>query len=452
MRVAKALKAKRAKQIVKGVISAAGTKLLMSGVTLFTLPLAVRYLGAERYGIWVTVTTITSWVALLDLGISNTLTNSISAAFAKDDTSLAAHHTSNALAITLSIVGFLGVISATVLTKMDWATLFNVSSRVRPGEVRQTVAIAFALVLLSPTCTLGSKILSGYQETHLYNFISAVGAFGSLIGLALGVRLHVGMPMLFLCTSGTVTAFGLGALIWILFLHKPWLRPRIRYVSLPVVKQLLGSGASLFMIQIASIVVFSTDNLIVSHYLGAVEVTPYSVTMRLVAYAQLVPLFLFPSLWPAYAEADARKDYRWIRGTFYVALGGSLLTMAVSLTIFVLFGRGFIGWWAGTAAVPTQKLIVAMAVWTGISAVTGVQSCLLSAVGRTRVQGISSVVAAILNIALSIYLVQRIGSLGVVLGTILSYVLIVIVPQLWEVRRYFQQMSGSQENPPRLSL
>jgi hypothetical protein len=49
-------------------------------------------------------------------------------------------------------------------------------------------------------------------------------------------------------------------------------------------------------------------------------------------------------------------------------------------------------------------------------------------------QGILSVVAAVVNIVISIFLVQRIGSLGVVAGTALSYMLVIVVPQtmiLW---------------------
>jgi hypothetical protein len=44
------------------------------------------------------------------------------------------------------------------------------------------------------------------------------------------------------------------------------------------------------------------------------------------------------------------------------------------------------------------------------------------------------VVAAAVNIVISIFLVQRIGSIGVVAGTAVSYILVVIIPQtmiLW---------------------
>lgn len=63
-----------------------------------------------------------------------------------------------------------------------------------------------------------------------------------------------------------------------------------------------------------------------------------------------------------------------------------------------------------------------------------VESCLLSEVNRNRVQGVLSIVAAGLNLALSIVLVQRIGAVGVILGTILSYLLVLVVPQSLIVR------------------
>jgi O-antigen/teichoic acid export membrane protein len=437
----KAFKSERALSVFKGLLSAVGSKILLAATTLVTLPIAVRYLGAERYGVWVTTTTVTSWIAMLDLGVAATLTNSISTAFAANDKHLAARQTTNALAITLVVVGVLGIFSGIAWANLDWVRLLNVSAQVSPWEVKTTVEIALGLVLLAPACTLGGKILSGYQQTHLYNLVTTGGALASFAGLIVGVLLHFKMPMLFLCFSGTVTACGVAALIWVLFFFKPWLRPRLSYINLAEMRGLIRDGAPLFLIQIACIVVFGTDNLVVSHYLGADQVTPYSVTLRLVTYAQFLPMFLFPSLWPAYAEADARGDYRWIRRTFILTMLGSLTTMLGLLTVFVLFGKTIIRLWAGSAAVPAESLLIAMSIWTLISALTGVQSCLLSAVGRARTQGIVSLASAVLNIILSIYLVQRIGSIGAVIGTIASYLLVVIIPQARDVLRYFSDHS-----------
>ncbi len=194
-------------------------------------------------------------------------------------------------------------------------------------------------------------------------------------------------------------------------------------------RELLNSGSSFFLIQVAAVVVFSSDNLVVSHYLGASEVTPYSVTWRVVGFVALLQSLIFPALWPAYAEAYAKQDYGWIRRTFALTMTGTVGLNLLCVAVLLLFGRGLIRIWAGPAAVPSASLLLAMCVWALISGFMTVESCLLAALNRTREQAVLSIVAAGLNVALSVLWVRQIGSLGVILGTIVSYLAVLVVPQ-----------------------
>jgi O-antigen/teichoic acid export membrane protein len=183
----------------------------------------------------------------------------------------------------------------------------------------------------------------------------------------------------------------------------------------------------------------------VGHYLGAAEVTPYSVTWRLVGLAALLQSLIFPALWPAYAEAYARRDYDWIRRTFSLTVKGTVALNLACVVVLVLFGRTVIRVWAGPAAVPTKYLLLAMGVWALISGFMSVESCLLAALSRIREQAVLSIIAAGLNIALSIVLVRYIGALGVISGTILSYVFVLVVPQSMIVRRLFKTELATRE-------
>ena len=112
-------------------------------------------------------------------------------------------------------------------------------------------------------------------------------------------------------------------------------------------------------------------------------------------------------------------------------------TVALGLAcglMFVIVGKPMIRWWAGDAAVPSTALLMAMALWALISGCMTAESCLLAAVNRTREQGLLSIVAAVVNLALSIVLVRRIGAIGVIAGTIVSYLLVLVVPQSLIVR------------------
>jgi O-antigen/teichoic acid export membrane protein len=402
--MSKPLSKTRYGRILTAVSSGAAVRLFSSALTLVSLPLAVPYLGAERYGVWATIASTVVWINLLDLGIANTLTNHIARAFALDDKPSAARYFSNALALTAGVSLIAGAVLAAVFPNINWIALFNVSAGVHASELNATVAVAAALMLLGLPCNLTGKILAGYQELHRNNFATCAGAVAGVVGLALGVMLRVSMPVLFVMSAGCLTFASLTTLLFTVLWAKPWLRPRTSFVDRGTIKELLGSGSSFFLIQVAGVIVFSSDNLVVSHYLGAAEVTPYSVTWRLVGLAALLQALIFPALWPAYAEANARRDYGWIRRTFAITMKGTVAVNLACVLLLMFFGRAVIRIWAGPAAVPTTQLLLAMGVWALISGFMSVESCLLAALNRTREQAVLSIVAAGGNIVLSIAL------------------------------------------------
>jgi O-antigen/teichoic acid export membrane protein len=230
---------------------------------------------------------------------------------------------------------------------------------------------------------------------------------------------------------------------------KPWLLPRRSALDRRVIRELFTSGSSFLLVQVAAVVVFSSDNLIVSHYLGPAEVTPYNVTWRLAGFAAVLQTLIFPAVWPAYAEAYAVGDYGWIRHTFATMVRGVATLNLLCAAVLILFGRQVIRLWAGPPAIPGTALLCAMALWAVINGVMSVESCLLAALNRIRAQAVLSIIAAILNVWLSIVLVRRIGALGVITGTILSYLLILVVPQTLIVRDVWRR---ELKGKPRQSL
>lgn len=427
-------RAARGRRIAAAVSTGAAARGLSSVLTLVSLPLAVRYLGAERFGVWATITSTVVLLSLLDLGVTSSLTNHIAKSYAVGDQQYAGRYTVNALALTTWIAGLAAVALAVAWSRIDWMSLFNVASVVPRSEVNRTAVVAAALVLIGLPASLASRIFAGYQEVHLSNLVVAVGSVANVVGLLLGTELHVTMPALLAMSAGFITICNFAALAATLFLYKPWLRPRLALLDWTTARELLTSGSGFFLIQVAGVVVFSSDNLVVSHYLGAAHVTPYNVTWRLVMLTGVLQALVFPALWPAYADAHARQDHAWMRGTFRLVMRATLALNLACAVVFIAFGKILIRVWAGPPAVPSTVLLVAMGLWAIISGFMTVESCLLAAVNRTRTQGVLSIAAAALNLGLSIVLVQRIGAVGVIAGTILSYLVVLVVPQSLIVR------------------
>jgi len=116
----------------------------------------------------------------------------------------------------------------------------------------------------------------------------------------------------------------------------------------------------------------------------------------------------------------------------------------------MVFGRSLIRIWAGPAAVPSTYLLLAMGIWAIVNGFMSVESCLLAALNRIREQAILSIIAAVVNIALSILLVRHIGALGVIGGTILSYLIVLVVPQTLIVRNVWRRELAA--GPPLFAL
>jgi O-antigen/teichoic acid export membrane protein len=428
-------RANRTRRLFEAVGSAILSKGVLVASNALSIPIAIRYLGPESFGIWTTISTFLAMLLVLDLGVANSLTNFISEAYARDDRQHASRYTTTALSVMTSIAVALGLAAWVLWPHLHWYAIFRLASRSDASVVSRAVAVALVIFLIDLPGRLAVKILGGYQELRTANVFATLGSIGNLISILLLVHFRAGLVAMVGGSAAALVGADLLCLGWLILFHKPWLRPRLEHLNRAAARRMMQLGTEFFMLQIAGLVVFNSDNLVVAHYLGPAQVAPYSVAWRLVGYAAIVQTLLIPALWPAFSEAFDRGDLPWIRRTFWRTMW---ITMGTALGFAVLFaigGRWMIRIWATSAAVPGEMLMVLMCVWVLISTFMNNTATVLVSKGDTRMQAWCSAGAAVLNLGLSIWLVQRIGPVGVILGTVLSYLAVLVVPQTLQTWR-----------------
>ncbi len=427
---------RRTRRLLQGAASTTLSKAVVLAVNALTIPITIRYLGTEAFGVWVTISTILSMLLVLDLGVANSLTNFLSEAYAQDSRGHASTYATTALALVSGFALVLGLAGWLLWPWLHWESLFHLTgSSVGGALVGRAVAAAFLVFLFGLPASLAPKILGGYQELRAASLFQAFGAVCNLLSVLVLTRLHAGLVALVTASSAALVLANLLCLLWIWAFHKPWLTPKLSHFSRGAARRMVQSGSEFFVLQLASLVVFNSDNLVVTHYLGPVQVASYSVAWRLVGYAMVAQTLMAPSLWPAFSEAFSRGDLAWIRRTFARTLWLTMGLAVAFCTFFALGGRTLIALWASRSAVPSEQLLLLMCAWTLICTFMNNTSMVLVSKGETRLQAYLSLLAAALNLALSIFWVQRIGASGVILGTVVSYVLLLIVPQTWQVAR-----------------
>jgi len=421
-------------QILKGISTAIAGRGIAVATSFVAVPLTVRYLGAERYGVWITLTSILAWLTVFDLGIGNTAINKIAEALAHREFATAKLRVNAAYASMTAIALALGLGVLIAWRFISWPAVLGAKMAQNRGEINLAAAFAIVAFLGSFPFTITPKVLAACRKVPLANYWSSAASVLSLLLLLVATRLRLGLPGLVLAFSGSMLLTGALSTAW-LYRHFDWLTPGLRSIQREHVSELLNTGLPFFAVQIAGIILFQTDNLIIAQILGAQEVTPYSVTWRLFSYSSLLQVVSIPTLWPAYADAFARRDFPWIRKTYRYNVKFAVGSTLVFVAILVVIARPFIRLWAGPPAVPSNGLVVAMAIWSCLVVLSWCESCLLGAAGRVKGQAIYSGIGAVVNVAVSIFLGQAFGLVGIVSGTICAYVVCIIIPQTIEVRR-----------------
>ena len=410
-------------------------------VSVVSVPLTVGYLGGERYGAWVTIASVLTFLSITDLGLAASLTNALGKAQAEDAHDRGQRYVSSAF-LTLALIAFVILILASTLAPRIAAFLFpNLQSSLAQAEIIPAVMIALSIFALNLPFLVNTRVLAAHQESALANLWNIAGSLGNLAALLAVIWFRGGLPWLVFGCFGLGLAANITCSIWLFGFHKPWLRPKLASVDPALVKNLFSDGWKFFVIGIGWMVNWQTDNMVISHFLGAAQVTPYAVTFSLFAMATGLQTLAYPSLWPAYTEAFAQGDYAWIRQTLRSNFKFSFFSSIAIVGVLTIFGSEIIRLWAGAAAVPPFSVILWMALWRLMLSTLLVGSCLLNATGHLKGMTIYGTITAVLNLTLSILLAKTYGITGVIAATVIAFAVANYIPTFLEVRSVLRKCS-----------
>src|SRR5262245_42123374 len=99
----------RQRRIALSALASALAKAISVSTALISVPLTLTYLGAERYGMWMTMSSLVAMLSFADLGIGNGLLASVASAHGRNDRDEIQSYVSSAYlvlsAIAIAIVG-----------------------------------------------------------------------------------------------------------------------------------------------------------------------------------------------------------------------------------------------------------------------------------------------------------------------------------------------------------
>jgi O-antigen/teichoic acid export membrane protein len=424
---------------------------IAKGVSLLTavisVPITLSYLGVERYGLWMTISSLALVLSFADMGLGNGLLNAIAGADGKEDKDEAHRNVSTAFFMLVALAFSLGVVFAFAYPWILWARVFNVSAPQAVGEAGPSIAAFVGCTVASVPMALVQRIQLGYQEGFSNSLWQIFGSGLGLLGLLVAVGIGAGLPWVVLAFAGGPLLATFAQNIVVFSGRYRHLRPRWSLASRAVAVQLAKSGFLFFVLQAAVVVAFASDAIVVTQLLGPESVAQYSVASRLLGLPAVLAGMILTPLWPAYAEAIARGDSSWVRTTLRRSLILALAGTSLFASLLVLGGADLIRWWAGSTVVPSLSLLIVLGLWTVVQATGSAVAMFLNGANVVRAQVVWATVMAAGALVLKIILTRTLGLPGVVWGTLLAYLVFTVVPYSLLVPRLLATLSTRRNHP-----
>jgi O-antigen/teichoic acid export membrane protein len=382
---------------------------------IVSLPLLAKYLGQERFGVWLVASSFLAWSSIADLGLANTLKNNLAEADGQGDVQRAIRAITSTIFAICGLTIILLAILLVVNPFIPWMRVFNVQQGFT--EISTFGLVCSLLFVARIPLAIPNQVYSGYQEGYYYQVISGVTNLLALVMLGLVTQIGGDLSALAWAFFGTLMAADVLAGFHLFGRHRPELFPDWENFDLGTALKIMRSGLQIWVAQVSSIAVFQTDLIIVAQLFGAPEVAIYGVVLRLFTITSFLQGAFLSPLWPAYTEAAARGDRSWIMTTFRRSL---VISLAMAMTVggILMFAVPYlVKIWVNPHARVDPLLLGGMLSTVVLMAQGNAISILANGLGKMKFQATVAPIFALFNLGLSILLGKWLGMAGVTIAT-----------------------------------
>ncbi|AQG81684.1 lipopolysaccharide biosynthesis protein [Spirosoma montaniterrae] len=408
--------------------------------TLYAVPLTIDYLTPAVYGLWLTIGSITALQLITDLGIANGLRNRLAEAWAANNWPEARAYLSTAY-VYYGLVQFaLIIVFLVVYRYIPWQHLLT--AQYDNATLQRVLLVVVVTTSVRSVADLLSCSLLAVQKSGLAALLQLLISISTLTGIWL-VAKFVQQDRLWAVAlvSGLLPVLLLSIASLILYrttLRK--LRPTWRLIDSRQARSLLPLSSSFLVIQLTVLVIYHTDNLLIAYLYGPAAVTPYAIALR--CFGALILLFsvVLTPYWSAFTEAYVKKDTVWMQSAYRHMQRLWLVYAFGVLLVFGLSDQLYAYWINDRVHVPWQ-LSACMALFAAINGWNTITASISNGLSKVRLQVYYSVIAAAINIPLSLFLARNLslGSTGIILATVGS----LFICTVCSTKQVYKLLSGT---------
>lgn len=372
-------------------------------VQIIAMPIYIEYFNNQTVlGVWFTVLSVLNWVIMFDFGIGNGLRNKLAETIATNEETHSVNRlVTSAYACSGVLACLLIVVFITVGNSIEWNSLFNVSKEMLSADVlSRCMCLVLAAIAVQMFLKNGNSIYYAYQMSAIPGIVTLVTSLCLLVYTSFyqPVNSEVGFVGLsiaycvFSCLPLLVA--NLFALVKVL----PNYRISINDTSWLYGKDIIKLGIQFLVLQILSMLVFNTREIVISHITGAENVVDYTVLNKIFSAISSFFVLALTPLWSAVTQAVAVGDYCWVRRIYRKGCVLLIGFTSVSIVLAIL-SPWILKIWLGENGIEVSfSICLFFLIYNFLYMWINLNANIENGFGKLRIQAMGYIVASILYV------------------------------------------------------
>lgn len=387
-------------------------------INLAYVPLLISSLNQDRYGIWLTITTIVHWIAFFDIGLGNGLRNKLAESIAKGDQENAKKYVSTTYGTMGLLCLFFLIIELCVVPFCNWNNLLNAYT-VSNEELTILMLWVLSSLALQMLLKLINSVLYALQKPALSSLILMLGQLLAFIGVFVYSKVCKDVSLLELGIIISLAPVLVSMIFSFVLFGKvlPQYSPSFSSFDRTKIRDIVFLGTKFFWIQLTSLLLFQSNNLIIAHTCGSASVAEYTVAYKYIGLIEMIFMIIVTPFWSAATDAYVTKDYRWIKDILRRLKYISYLLILLGAILVFLADVAY-EWWLSSSLKPDKSLLFLLLLYFCVQLTWERFGTIINGIGFIKLQFYITLVEAFVHIPLALFLGRFWGIKGVVVSLI----------------------------------
>lgn len=421
----------RSQKAIKHVAFSLSLRGISILISFAMIPLLLKNLSPATYGVWLTLISLVNILSFTNAGLGNGLKNLLTEEIAKKNTLVINELISTAYIAIFSICGLVFAMFVIVNPYLHWDEILNAPVEMRT-QLGQLVLLVVFFFLLQLILNLITSIFYSYQKSSMPDFINLLGQVLAFVGVLVVSHLGLTDLLLYGVIISAMPVISL-LLVTIVVFRRKYLPITFSfaYFNKIYLRNLCSLGGKFFLIQFTAYLLYQSNNMIISHTSGTLDVTIYNIAYKYAGATQLIFTIILSPIWAASTDALVKKEFQWIKNTVK-ALNKIWLFLVFVCLLQIIFSQQVYALWVGKEISISWVITTLLVVYFILSMQAGIYCYIINGSGKVFMQFLLYILQVVIHIPLAICLGRTFG----VKGVLMSMCAVMLINIVWMKKQY----------------